>query len=162
MFVANGFWPARFPVGGVPAVGVFQQAAVPTYKKGYPVVLTAGLINECGAAPAAILGIALQDNSTNPGYNAANNPAPITGQSTTSSVALANDSTQFVGQLVNGSAVVIAPTNADIGAVYGVSKQGVAWRVDKGLAGKVVITAIDTLNNLVYFKVAKAIQQSGQ
>jgi hypothetical protein len=161
MFFANGFAPAVFPVGGVPAVETFGQAASPTFKKGYPVVATSGLIDECGAAPAKILGMALQDNSTNPGYALANNPTVITGQSTTASVSIANDSTVFVGYLVNNSSTIIAPTAADIGvaAGYGVAKYGSAWRVDKNLTGKVVITKIDTLNNFVYFKVMKGVQQ---
>src|SRR4051812_3618394 len=112
MFVSTGFFPASFAT--VPAVRVFNQAAVPTFLKGYPVVVTAGLVDECGAAPALIAGVALQDNSTNPGYSAANSPAPITGQSTTASIALAVDATEFGGFLVNGSAVIIAPVAADI------------------------------------------------
>lgn len=162
-FVATGFWPARFATH-VPSVRTFSQAASPTFVKGYPVVTSSGLLDECGSNPALIAGVALQTNSTNPGYSAANSPAPITGQSTTASVALANDATEFVGQLVNNSATVIAPTAADIGASYGIKKYSGNWRVDKNLTStnaRVVITAIDTTNNLVYFKVLKANQQYG-
>lgn len=163
-FVQNpgGFWPARFPVGGVPSVKVVPQAAAPTFKKGYPVVATAGLLDECGVNPAAIAGVALQDNSTNPGYAMANSPTVITGQSTTASLAVANDSTIFVGQLTNGSAVIVAPANADIAAQYGITKFTNDWRVDKSkTAGnaRVIIIDIDTTNNLVYFKFLKANQQ---
>lgn len=156
----NGFWPARFST--VPTVRRFSQVASPTFKTGYPVFTAAGLLDECGADPALIAGIALQDQSTNPGYSAANSPSPITGQSTTASVALALQNVEFVGQLVNGSATVIAPTAGDIDAQYGITKETNTWRVDKakvGASARVQITGIDTDNNLVYFKVLAAYQQ---
>lgn len=154
--------PARFGVGGVPSVNTLPQAAVPTFLRGYPVVVTAGLVDECGVNPASIAGFALQDNSTNPGFAAANSPTVITGRSSTASIAIANDSTEFMGPLVNGSAVIIAPVAADLGASYGFTKFGTVWSIDKAkTAGnaRAIITDIDILNNLVIFKILKANQQ---
>ncbi len=160
-FVATGFWPARFSTH-VPAVRAFNQAANPTYIKGDPVVVTAGLMDECGANPVLIAGIALQAASTAPGYAAANNPSPITGQFTGGSIALAVPTTEFVGRLVNGNDTTVAPVVGDIGAQYGITDATSGWAVDQAkVAGdaRVVVTAIDTLQNVVYFRILAAYQQ---
>jgi hypothetical protein len=147
--------PARFPVGGVPAVAVLTNAAAPTYKRGEPVVSTAGLIVVCGADPLLIKGFALQNAQTNPGYDAANSPATFTGRQNTGSVALANDATEFSAQLTNGSSTVVAPTvAADQDSEYGLTEYSDVWYVDQAKIG------IDARNNRVYFKVLPAYRQS--
>lgn len=154
--------PARFGVGGVPSVNAEPCVASPTFLRGYPVFAAAGLIDECGVNPALILGFALQDGLTNPGFSAANSPTVITGRNNTASVAIANDSTEFMGPPVNGSAVIVTPVVADVGTNYGFTKFGTVWFLDKAkTAGnaRAIITDIDTTNNLVYFKILKANQQ---
>lgn len=161
MLVSTGFFPAKTATV-VPAVKGLPQANAPTFLKGYPVVLTAGLVDECGVNPALIAGVALADNSTNPGFAEANNPTVITGRSLQASIAVANDATEFSGFLVNNSAVIIAPVAADLGAQYGITKFAGNWRVDKAKnAGnaRLIITSIDTFNNFVLFKFLSANQQ---
>lgn len=163
MFAINGFWPARFSVS-VPPVRYFNQAVAPTYLKAYPVAVdgVTGLLDECGANPNLIAGIALADNSTNPGYSLANSPATITGRSSGSSISVACDVVEYAGYLVNASAVLVAPAATDVGQIYGIAKYGANWRVDKNLLGvdaRVVITGVDIFNNYVLFKVLKAYQQ---
>lgn len=154
--------PSRFGVGGVPNVDAFDCVTTPTFLRGYPVVLTAGLIDETGVNPALIAGFALQDALTNPGFQLANSPTVITGRSNTASVAIANDSTVFMGPLVNGNNTIIAPVAADEGAQYGLTKYSSVWYVDKSKTAanaRVIIQDIDTINNYVFFKVLRANQQ---
>lgn len=157
--------PARFGVGGIPSVNAEPMVAVPTFLRGYPVVATAGLIDECGANPVLILGFALQDFQTNPGYSMANAPTVITGRNSTASIAIANDSTEFSGPLVNGNNTIIAPVAADLGASYGFTKYTNVWYIDKSKTAanaRAIITEIDTFNNIVLFKILHANQQYGQ
>lgn len=157
--------PGRFPVGGVPAVKTPPCVNAPTFLRGYPVVETAGLLDECGANPPLIYGFALQDNQSNPGYSAANNPATFTGRNNTASVAIANDSTEFMGPLVNGNNTIVAPANTDNGAQYGFTKYTGIWYIDKlkvGANARAVITGVDIINQVVFFKILKAYQQLGQ
>lgn len=155
---------ATAPVGQVPDVMSATTVAVPaaTLIRGALVVAAAGLIDTCGADPASILGVALQDASSAPGYSAANNPATITGRVNRVSVAKANSITEFSAELTNGSAVRIAPTQADVLVSYGVTAYSSIWTIDKAKtagSARVQITRIDLDQNLVYFKFLRANQQ---
>lgn len=154
--------PSRFGIGGVPNVQAMDCATTPTFLRGYPVVSTAGLIDECGANPALIAGFALQDALTNPGFSLANSPTVITGRSNTASVSIANDSTVYMGPLVNGNNTIIAPVQADDQAQYGLTKYTSVWYIDKSKVGanaRTIIVDIDIFNNVVFFKILRANQQ---
>lgn len=155
---------ATAPVGQVPQILSLTTVASPaaTLIRGALVVAAAGLIDTCGADPASIAGVALQDASSAPGYNAANSPATITGRTNRVSVAVANSITEFSAEFTNGSSTRIVPTQADVGVSYGVTAYSSIWTVDKNKtagSARVQITRIDTDQNLVYFKVLRANQQ---
>lgn len=156
--------PARVPAGQVFAVQGLVTVASPSANliRGALVVAAAGLIDVCGADPALIAGVALQDASSAPGFNAANTPATITGRSNKVSTAIANAVTEFSAELTNGSAVRIVPTQADVGVSYGVTAYAGVWTIDKAKtagSARVVVTGIDTDTNLVFFRILKANRQ---
>jgi hypothetical protein len=156
--------PARVPAGQVPSVIGLTTVANPNALliRGALVVSTAGLIDVCGADPALIAGVALQDASSAPGYSAANNPTVVTGRTNKVSTAIANGVTEFSATFTNGSAVLIAPTQADVGVQYGVTAYAGVWTVDKAktaASARVVITGIDTDSNVVFFRILKANRQ---
>ena len=157
MAVGRIIQAARVPSGQVPAVAALYTVANPNvnFVRGALVVSTAGLIDLCGADPVLIAGVAMADANTNPGYNAANTPATITGREQRVSVAVANNVTVFSSTLTNASAVRIAPLQSDVAVQYGVTAYAGVWTVDKAkTAGtaRVVITDVDLYNNIVYFK----------
>ena len=151
-------WTGRTPNGLVPSVRALPYTTGQTFVKGDILKQTAGLLVISPATPiAGVVGIALQDVATNPGYQAANNPVTSTGLQQTVSVAMADNVTEFVAKFTNGSAVYIAPANTDIGVSYGVTVQNGVWTVDKakvtvGTNTTVVITGVDITNQFVYFK----------
>jgi hypothetical protein len=104
----------------------------------------------------------MQDASSAPGYNAANSPATITGRTNYVSTAIANAVTEFSAELTNGSAVRIAPTQADVGQSYGVTAYAGVWTIDKAKtagSARVIISDVDTDSGVVFFKVLKANRQ---
>ena len=91
----------------------YPLAAAQTFLEGALVVLANGEVSECGADPAAILGVALHDAGADPDTDEI-------------LVALATPEATFVMQ---GSS---APVAADEGDEYGVVKDGDGiWTVDK-------------------------------
>lgn len=87
--------------------------AAATFTEGALVVTTAGVLNECGADPALILGCALHDAGADP-------------DPTVCLVALATAESTFIMQ---GN---VAPVAADVGASYGITKDADGiWHVDK-------------------------------
>jgi hypothetical protein len=109
----------------------FPEAATQTFKKGACVVLTAGYLGECGAAPALIMGIA-----SRAGQNGA------TAGAKSQSVYLAHPDTLFLGNLDNGVTGTGTTAAANRGASYAVIKHpGTGkWAVDNaGVAHRVVV-----------------------
>lgn len=163
-------WPvrvARVPGGQAPDIQSLKHADAATFKLGALVVSAAGEINECGADPAAILGVALQAVKTSPGWDAANSPTVVTGRQQKVSVAVANRQTVFSAPLTNNSAVNIVPTQADVHVEYGLTAYSGEWTVDKnktGASARVEIVGFDTNVNggkgVVFFKVLEANLQS--
>lgn len=156
----RGFYPARITgtSSGIPPARWYpthhdQTPAV--FKRGAPVVATAGEIDECGANPALILGVANEDALSGPGHEPANSSKvlQVTGLDYRTSITMADRQTIFVGELVNGDDVTIAPADADREAEYGITKPASGWAVDKGNANdRVHVVDIDIDNKLVYFK----------
>jgi hypothetical protein len=134
-----------------------------TYLQGAPLVHTLGVVSECAANPVVIYGFAAAPAASGLGYGAANSPTQVTGRVQSTPIWEANDQ-EFTAALVNGSAVLVAPTVADVGVTtYGLSKQTIngvpTWVVDKAATASVQITKIDTDLNIVYFKVKVAMVQ---
>jgi hypothetical protein len=98
----------------------FPEAATQTFKAGAPVVLSSGYLQECGADPALVMGIASRN-----GQNGAS--AGLKRQT----VILAHPDVLFLGNLDNGSAGT-ASAATDIGKKYGIAKHGGTghWYVD--------------------------------
>jgi hypothetical protein len=133
------FEPARFNAGAPPVVGVLYNTGQ-TFLKGALLVLSGTAYSECGANPATIAYVALQAAGSNPGYAAANNPSVVTGQVQGVSAVTADSIVIWSGRMVNGATDPVTPTQADIGAQYGVLKTG---------AGEWVVNQADTTNKRV-------------
>lgn len=158
--------PARSGTGTVSTVQSVTNAASQSYIKGAPLYLVSGLATEMATpstSASKIFGFALEDYQSRPGYNAANSPTVVTGRNNEVSLARATRVTVFSAQLVNNSAVAIAPVAADMGVDYGLKSYSVSsnneWYVDKNIvttAAPCEIVDIDTDQNIVYFKVRES------
>lgn len=149
-------YPARNSPGAVPEVGYVEYISADAIVKGSVLIITSGQYGLAGADPALIAGVALQAKDTAPGYQAANNPVPITGREQKIAVALANKTTVFWATLTNGSATRIAGVTADIGAQYGITAYSGIWTVDKaktGATARVQVVGIDSQRGGVFFKI---------
>lgn len=158
--MARGFTaPARMP-SGTPNVQAIRVTAGQTFKTGALVVDTAaGTISECGADPAAVLGVALQGAFTGPGNNNADSPAVVTGQSVECSVALADRSAVFSCRAVNGGTDPATPTQTMVGEQYGVAKVGDDWVLDlaETVAKVCEIVDIDIDNKIFFVKFLESV-----
>src|SRR5678815_3009941 len=102
--MARGFQPARRMGTTVPLVQEIQYATGQTFTDRALVLgNTDGEVEECGADPDAVLGVALNGVGTLPGYNLSNSNVTnvITGRRQKVSVAIADDSQEFTGRGVN-------------------------------------------------------------
>lgn len=102
----------------------FPEASGQTYNQGALVFLNGGFLQECGANPPLIMGVA-----TRPGQNGGSNGAKR------AVVDLAHPDTLFLASIDTSASEGTGVTaNTDIGAMYGVTKAGVgnnAWYPDK-------------------------------
>lgn len=151
---------ARLPTG-TPNIISVRVTAAQTFKKGALVVDTAaGTVSECGADPARIYGVALEDAFSKPGGTGiANSPSIITGGTNNEcSVAVADRMTVFSGRAVNGGTDPVIPLQTHIGETYGVVKVGNDWVIDMAevTTMSVTIVDIDVDNNLFLFKFREA------
>lgn len=147
--------PARTAPGAVPSVVYGEYVSADAIVQGSVLIYSSGQFGLAGANPALIAGVALQAKDTAPGYQAANNPVPITGRQQKISVAVTDRTAVFSATLTNGSSTRIAPAVADIGAQYGITAYSGVWTIDKAkTAGdaRVSIVGINTETNEVYFK----------
>lgn len=134
-----------------------------TFLQGAPLVSTLGVVSECAANPVSICGFAAEPAGSKAGYNAANSPTVITGRVQEVSMYTVFNSQLFTAWLVNASAVLVAPTVADIQTAIGLSKQviqGVStWVADKAATACIQIIDVDVDLGIVFFKVRPAQQQ---
>lgn len=117
--------------GKVPGTRRISQVNGQTFVTGAVLVYNAGQVQEGGVNPTEIIGIALQGADTNPGFGAANSPSVITGRVQAVTVAIASSQVTFAASLTNGSSTLVAPTQADVGAQYGITAYSGIWTVDK-------------------------------
>ena len=140
---------------GIPEVQYMQHTSGSTFIRGAVLVYSSGEVAEGGANPTEIVGVALADAGSAPGYNAANSPSPITGRAAKVAVARAAATTVFKATLTNNSSTRIAPAVADIGVQYGLTAYSGVWTVDKNKTGgnaRVEVVGIDLDQNYVLFK----------
>ncbi len=140
-----------------------RYATGQTFTKGAALARTAGELVEATSpiTGATLAGFAHEAVASRPGYDPANSAVvlQVTGRKQEISYVVADDEQIFSAQLVNNSAVAIAPAVADIGVAYGLKSYSVGgkneWYVDKNQTTTnacVVIVDIDTDQNIVFFK----------
>jgi hypothetical protein len=164
--------PAKAPGGTVPFIqGMVYAPAGQAFITGAALALngTQQIIEATSPITGATLvGFAAQPVDSNPGYQVANANVTLsyTGRENVISVWMANEITVFSSTLVNGSAVPVTPTQADVGKTYGLAPYTAAnilglneWYVDKSLTGAnatVQIAGFSSDLNIVFFKVLAA------
>jgi hypothetical protein len=155
--MAQYITPARMSPGAVPATQSIQYATGQTFGKGAVLALTSGevVVATAPITGATIFGVSLEAVASKPGYDAANSPTVVTGRVQEVDVVRADAITVFSSELVNGSDVRIAPTQARIGVDYGfrIDANGI-WVVDVSLTAgnaSVRITDIDIDKGLVFW-----------
>lgn len=143
--MGRSFNTGRMPSGEAPSILAIVATAGQTFKKGALLKQTAaGTVSERTAVGDKCSGVALQDAFSGYGYNAANAPTIITGQSGEVSVAIADAVTVFSCRGVNGGTDPLTPTQADIGVSYGVLKTaGGDWVLDKANVTNLVVEVVD-------------------
>lgn len=155
------FQPARNQKT-VPQVQSMQYATGQVFKKGALVVDNAnGEIVECGADPVSILGVALENCDSKPGYGVPNSAdvTVTTGRVQEVSVAVADRDTQFSGRAVNGGVDPVIALLTHIGEKYGVVKVGNDWVIDfaETVATRLQITDVQLDgSNLFLYKFLEA------
>lgn len=161
--MARCFQPARVPGGGAAAPDTRSVAYTTgqTFKKGALLVYAAaGTVSECGADPAAVMGVALDPAGSRPGYDAANSPTVVTGRNQEVSVAIANRQTVFSGRAVSvAGGDPTTPTQTLVDEDYGVAKDSNGiWYVDldETSTKSVHIVDIDIDQKIVFFKFKEA------
>lgn len=150
-FTAKPIRVGRIPGGGQENVQALTTKAAETFILGAVLTLTAGVLEEAGAAPTTVAGIALQGVDTNPGQDAANTPVEVTGLFVGVSIAVADAVTRFVSDLTDNSDTLVTPTIADVGTDIGLrARADGTWAADKTAANAPIkIVAIDLDNNSV-------------
>lgn len=144
------FIPARFPGGGAPSVLSMAYKTLETFVKGSVLIFDTGEVVIGLADPTPIVGVALEDVDSKPGWEPGHQSQVIatTGRVQEVSVAIANDVTTFSG------AGDRAPLATDVGVEYGIVNTAGVWQVDTTdvVATRVVVTDVDLLQEIYFFK----------
>ncbi len=146
-----------------PDIEEYPVTAAQTFIRGAVLIAASGKVSEGGANPTSIVGVAMADAFSGPGYNAANSPSPITWQDDRIPVALASSPRNiFVSRLCNNTTDSTLATVAltDQNTQLGITKQATgnsagAWWPDRNKSAsnqKVVIVKVDVEANLVHWK----------
>lgn len=153
------FAPARFAGQGAPEVQSMVYDSAQTFLEGAVLIMDSdGEVIEASADPtSAIIGVALEDYDSKPGYDAANSPSTFTGRVREVSVAKANRSTIFSGRLVDTNEADVAPDQANVGIDYAIVKVSNDWCVDESDEVNVSVRivdfdATDSDNYIVFFR----------
>ncbi len=156
------FIPARFPAGSAPSVLSIPFKTGELFVKGSVLIFDTGELVIGLADPTPIVGVALEDVNSKPGFEVGHDSDVIatTGRVQEVSTAIANDSTIFSG------AGDRAPLASDIGVEYGIVNIGGAtgrWNVDTTdtVATRVVVVDVDLLEDIFFFKWLDAHQALG-
>jgi len=120
----------------------FPEAATQTFKAGAPVYLNLGYLNECGANPQLIMGIASRDGQSGSAAGAK-----------TQTVVLAHPDTLFIGNLDASAALTGTGAATDRGKMYGITKHASngKWSVDtdKAVAATSRVVVWDLYDQLI-------------
>ena len=147
--MARIFQPARFEAK-VPGVQAMQNVTDAAIVKGSVLIFTSGEVDIALTDSTPLVGVALQDVNTNPGFEVGHSSQVLvtTGRLEEISVALANTTTIFSG------AATSDPTIANVGVSYGINIAAGIWTVDftDTTTTRVTITDIDTIEDIVFFK----------
>ena len=145
--------PARGPGTAVPSVLSVAYTTGQTFKRGALLVYAAaGTVSECGADPATVSGVALENAGSKPGFDAANSPSVITGRVQEVSMAVADRITVYSMRGVNGGTDPLTPTQTMIDEQYGVLKVGNDWVLDQAEVTAKVFEIVDIdIDNKIFF-----------
>ncbi len=133
-------FPAAWPVGARVAVVEYTLKSAATFLVNALVKLTSGEVEESGADPAAILGIAADPTSQSlPGHVSGG----VLGESSKIGVYVADEETEYSWEVQT-----TAPADANVGVEYGVVKASNVWYIDltETTATVVKITRLDPVN----------------
>lgn len=144
--MARNPWPIKWPVGSRPHVEAYALAANASFLAGALVVGsgTPMTVDECGADPASILGVACD-------------PAEEVIEPGKINVYIADADTIFA---FFGST---NPTSSHVGNGYGVVASNGIWKIDISdtTNKRLTVVGIDTVNNLFLCKFIASIRQLG-
>lgn len=151
--------------GKVEGIQYMQYATGQTFKQGELLKSDGSgnvIVMDSGVSAATLIGMAMQDADSSPGFNVANSnqTTTYTYRSQKVSVVRPNDTTIFQGILTNGSSTKVNPVAGDVEAQYGLTAYnsgatGAVWTIDKAKTGgsaRVQIVGIDLDQNVVFFK----------
>lgn len=144
---------ARMIGTGVPSVQSIGYTTGQTFKKGALLLIQAtGLVSECGADPAIVSGVALEDAGSKPGWDAANSPVQVTGRAQEVSMLVADRHTIYSMRGINGGTDPLTPTQTMIDEQYGVAKVGNDWVLDQAEVTAKVFEIVDIdIDNKIFF-----------
>lgn len=138
---------AATPVGQRAAVREYTLKSAATFLIGALVKLTSGEIEESGADPSAILGIAADPTTQSlPGHVSGG----VLGKDSKIGAYVADEDTEWSWPVTGGT-----PADANVGVLYGVVKSGSVWYIDLAETSATVvrITRLDENNtNRAYAK----------
>lgn len=162
--MARPFQPARFAGASAPENQSMPYATGQTYKKGAVLIYEAGPtgnVVEGGADPASIVGVALENADSKPGFGIGNSASIVatTGRVQETTVAKANRTTIFTGRGVNGGTDPTTPVLADIGKSYSILKTADGtWALDAADVAnqRARVIDIDIDNKLFFFRFLEA------
>ena len=144
------FAPARVPGGGVEDVQSMAYVTSALIVKGTVLIFASGEVQVGGTNPTPIVGVALEDAATKPGWEPGHSSQVdvTTGRVQEVSVAIANATTIFSGA---GSS---DPAQANVGVEYGINVSSGVWTVDltDTSTTRVNIVDIDTNENIFFFR----------
>jgi len=142
-------------LAGRPQIEHLPEAQLQTFLEGELVYMNSGYLTVCGADPALILGLSLED-----GHNDA------ADGSHSDDVLLASVNQEFIMQIGHSGGGDATNAVTDLMAAYGVTLTSNKWYVDKNKTGgdaRVKVTRfldpVGTTNGRVYVKVLAANRQ---
>ena len=133
-------YPAAWPTQSRIGVREYTLKSAATFLQHALVKLTSGEVEESGADPSAILGIAADPTSQSlPGFVTGG----VLGKDSKIGVYIADDNAEFSWPVTGGT-----PAAANLGVAYGVVKTSSVWYIDlaETTATVVVITRLDERN----------------
>src|SRR6267378_1775242 len=157
--------PASAPGGnGVPVVGSKFFTTGQTFKNGAVLIPDAatGRVIEGASAAVTIIGVALEDAGSKPGFSLNFDSLVTTRTGTVQAVSVAkgNRTTVFSSRMINGGTDPVTPVQADQNKKYGLIRTAAGeWAVNQAdvTTVAVLITDFDDVNKVVFWKFLEAV-----